>query len=464
MTKQTLVAAAWLLASCTFANALFAAEPAKGHCVVLISIDGLAGFYFDDPRAELPTLRRLAAQGVRAEGMVCSFPTVTWPNHTTLVTGVPPAKHGVIGNNFLDRKSGEKVPFIPDPLFDKDEIVKVPTIYDLAHRAGLSTAGIIWPATRNAKTLDWTVPDMAGDDAWPTYGTPHWMKELRAAGVPIDKHGTWCKESSGGVQRDWLYTRLAAHLFDNHPPNLMLVHLIELDHVQHKFGPRTPEAYWAVNYADDRLRDIIEAAERSPYAGKTTFVVVSDHGFFPIERDICPNVRLRQLGYVETEGNQVKSKRAWSVAQGGGCMVYVLDDEHREEIVARLKEDLAGLEGVQAVMTTAEFDKLGQSVPGTDDKAPDLWLAAETRYSFTETHTGEDAVVPRATPGGTHGFLPDQSEMLGTLVISGFGAASGKTIGKVRNLDVAPTIARLLGIPMQGVDGRVLEEALRARE
>src|SRR6188474_851204 len=107
------------------------AEPRKDHCLILVSVDGLAGFYLDDPRAQMPTLRRLAAEGARAGGLLCSFPTVTWPNHTTLVTGVVPAKHGVIGNNYLDRQTGELVPLIPDPLFDKDQIVKAPTIYDV---------------------------------------------------------------------------------------------------------------------------------------------------------------------------------------------------------------------------------------------------------------------------------------------------------------------------------------------
>src|SRR5688500_9267326 len=183
-----------LPATCVATLILFTAAqaaPRVDRCVLLVSIDGLAGLYVDDPRADMPTLRRLAREGARADGTVCSFPTVTWPNHTTLVTGVPPARHGVIGNDYLDRKSGEKIPFIPDPLFDKDEIVKVPTLYDVAHRAGLVTAGVIWPATRNARTLDFTVPDMAGDEAWPKYGTAAWLEELRAEGIPIEKHGTW---------------------------------------------------------------------------------------------------------------------------------------------------------------------------------------------------------------------------------------------------------------------------------
>ena len=75
--------------------------------VVLMSVDGLANFYMDDPAAEIPTIRKLAAEGAKAAGMRASDPTVTWPNHTTLVTGVSPAKHGVVGNNFFDRAKGE---------------------------------------------------------------------------------------------------------------------------------------------------------------------------------------------------------------------------------------------------------------------------------------------------------------------------------------------------------------------
>src|SRR3954471_14028150 len=112
---------------CGGAPALGAAPAADpDRIVVLMSIDGLANFYMDDPAAEMPMIRRLAAEGARAASMRASDPTVTWPNHTTLVTGVSPARHGVVGNNYLDRAKGEKVTLIWDPVLDKDEIVKVP--------------------------------------------------------------------------------------------------------------------------------------------------------------------------------------------------------------------------------------------------------------------------------------------------------------------------------------------------
>jgi len=435
------------------------AQTKKDHCVILISLDGLAGFYLDDPQAELPTLRKLAAEGARAEGMVCSFPTVTWPNHTTLVTGVKPGKHGVIGNSYLDRSSAESVGLILDPSFDMDQVVKVPTIFDVAHRAGLKTAGIIWPSTRNARTLDLTVPDMRSDEEWAKYGTAGWLAELKSEGIPVDMHGAWFKDSAaGGPKRDWLYTRMAVQALERHSPNLLLLHLIEVDHVEHASGPQSPAAYWAVKYADDRLRDVVEAVKRSPMAERTTIIVTSDHGFFPIEREIRLNVLFKQAGLL---GDDVKA--ALSVANGGGAMVYALDDAKRPEIVKQLREKIAGLEGVDAVFAADEerARDLGLAHPMDDPRAPDLWVSAKKGYSFSDSREGTAPVVPRATKGGTHGYLPDQPDLLGTLVMWGAGVKPGSKLGKISNCDVAPTMAKLLGVELKNVDGRLLSEGLK---
>ncbi|WP_298860514.1 alkaline phosphatase family protein [uncultured Gimesia sp.] len=432
-----------------------AADAHDDRCVILVSVDGLANFYLDDPLADMPFLKNAAKNGARADGLVCSFPTVTWPNHTTLVTGTTPAKHGVISNNYLDRKSATSVAFIPDPLFDKDQILKVPTVYDVAHNAGLVTAGIIWPATRNTRTLDWTVPDMFGKEAWPKYGTKVWLDELRKAGLPVDLHGDWTREKGGGVKRDWLYSRMARHLFQNHPPNLLMIHLVEVDHIEHQYGPRSPEAYWSVSYIDDRLRDIAEAIKLSPHGDKTTLVIASDHGFYPITKDIRPNVLLKKAGLLSKEKKQV-----YCLAQGGASMVYILDVANRAETIKKLKKQFAAVEGVQAVLDADEYTKLGQPTPAEDSRAPDLWLAAKTGYSFSNSDGGEDVVAPRKTKGGTHGYLPDDPDMLGSLVISGYGIKPGTKLPKTLSLDVAPTIAKLLGVKLPTAQGKALTKAL----
>src|SRR6476659_4404324 len=157
-----------------------APTPDPDRIVVLMSVDGLANFYMDDPAAQMPTIRKLAAEGAVAAGMHASDPTVTWPNHTTLGTGGSPARHGVVGNNYLDRAKGTTITVIWDPDLDKDEVVKVPTVYDVAKAAGLKTAAVHWPASRNAHSLDWTVPDVSKPELIVKYSTPAVLEEAKA--------------------------------------------------------------------------------------------------------------------------------------------------------------------------------------------------------------------------------------------------------------------------------------------
>ena len=433
-----------------------AAEPKSDHCVILVSLDGLANFYLDDPKAHLPTLRKLAAEGARADGMVSSFPTVTWPNHTTLVTGVSPAKHGVIGNAYYDRAKGANVPFIPDPIFDKDEIVKTPTIYDVAHKAGLKTAGVIWPATRNAKTLDWTVPDMGGAEAWPQFGTRSWLEELRAEGIPVDRHAAWVSEKSGGVQRDWMYTRMAVHALKNHQPNLLLLHLIEADHVQHRFGPQTDDAYWSVAYEDERIRELLDAVAQSPRKDKTTIFICSDHGFCPVTREIRVNVRLKELGLLKTDNDKITEKVAVCRPEGGACAIYIHDDSRRAELIKQLDRDLAAVEGVERVWTPDEFTEIGQPTLKDDPRAADLWLSCRSGYSFGDSAAGTQAAVAKDAKTGTHGYRPDQEELYATCIVWGAGVRPGTKLGLIHNTDIAPTIAKLLGVEIPNVDGKAL--------
>ena len=141
-------------------------------------------------------------------------------------------------------------------------------------------------------------------------------------------------------------------------------------------------------------------------------------------------------------------------------MVYVLDREHKGEIVAQLAKELGSLEGVDRVLLPEQYGEIGQSTPDADPRAPDLWLAAKSGYSFTDTHTGDEVVAARESRGGTHGYLPNQPELYGTLILSGAGIQSATQLGVVSNTDVAPTMAKLLELKLPDVDGRVLTDAL----
>jgi len=433
----------------------------SNRIIVMISVDGLSAYYLDDPKAEMPTIRTLAAEGARASMMKASTPTVTWPNHTTLVTGVTPAKHGVVGNNYFDRAAGKKVALISDPVFDKDEIVKAPTVYDLANAVGMKTTAIRWPATRNAKTLDWTIPDVLNTNLLRKYTTPVLLAECEKAGIDIFA-GETTKEGSGSPPpkpTDENCTRVFNLVLREHHPRLALLHLIDVDHTEHLKGPKSPEAYEAVKVADQQVREVWEELKRD-FPGNATLLIVSDHGFSAIERMILPNVILRKAGLIVAGTKQGTTDAVQIVTQGGAAFVYVLDDAHRSAVIERIKKALQGLQGLSKIVGSENFKEYGVANPSDDPHAPDLILFAEEGCTFGDTAAGELPFNDKPERKGSHGHDPNLPDLHATFVAWGAGIKPGVQLGEIWNIDVAPTIARLLGLSIPNADGEALKEAL----
>lgn len=421
----------------------------------MISVDGLAHYYLDDPKAEMPNIRKLVAEGARAEKMKAVLPTVTWPNHTSLVTGVSPAKHGVLGNSYFDRTEGKVVPLLWDPLFDKEQIVKVPTIYDAAKAAGLKTASITWPGSRGAKTLDWAIPCVNTEPLYYAYGTPSLWPELKAAGIPFEKEIEWFKD---GRARDRLNVHILNHIIRTHRPQFALLHLLEVDHVEHAKGPQTPDAYDVVKFADEQVGEVWAELQRS-FPGKATLIIVSDHGFHPYWQTIQPNVLLKKEGLLTVEGKKITGGTVRVDPQGGSCFVYVLDQPNRETLLTKLTDLFRQVEGVELIIPPADFAKYGVADPKINPQAADLILSAKEGYTFSASLSGDLVVTPKSEEvRGTHGFDPNDPRLHATFVAVGAGIKPGSKLGTIRNLDVAPTAAALLGVKLPEAEGRVLEE------
>ncbi len=146
-------------------------QPQKDRNVILITLDGFPAYALQDPALSVPNLRRLAREGAFADRMITTNPTVTWPNHTSMVTGVPSAQHGVLYNGLFIRETGKV-----DSLKSKADLVQSPTVYDLAHAASLTTAEVDWVAILDAPTITWSFAERpAISDAIP--------KEMIAAGL-----------------------------------------------------------------------------------------------------------------------------------------------------------------------------------------------------------------------------------------------------------------------------------------
>ncbi len=439
-----------------------AAAPERAPIVILITLDGLAAYNFDDPRADLPTLRWMAANGARAAGMETSFPSVTWPTHTSLVTGVHPGRHGVLANSYYDRAQNKRVPLLPDPLFDKEEIVKAPTIYDVAHLAGFKTAGVNWPASRNAKHLTWQVNDVGEQALYEKAATPSLLAELKTLGIPFEKQSEWAKAGNlGKASRDWMYTRIAEHILRTHQPNVLVIHYVTVDAFAHSNGGRSPEVLWAGNDSDHRVRELIDTVKAAGLADRTTFFITSDHGFSDYTKNINVNVLLRDQGLVTTAGNAITTSKVYFLAEGGAGMLYIQDSAACDSIKARLIPALKAMEGVEAVIGSEDFASIGHKTPDQNPQEPDIFIAAREGYSFAGGAAAKDLITPAGPVKGTHGNHPKNPLMDATFIAWGAAIKPGVKLPRIRNIDVAPTMAAILGLKMADVEGRVLTEILK---
>ena len=427
--------------------------------LLLVSIDGLAGFYWRDARARMPTLRRLAERGVVADRMEAVFPTTTWPTHVSLVTGVGPHLHGVAGNHVLNRKTGQPEDLTGDPVHDADRLLRRPTVYDHAHARGRFTAAVDWPCTRRAASLDWNLPFFKDQRVFETQTSAAVWKELGELQFPLDRQGEWAQLPKRFL-KDAMVAEVAAHVWRRHAPELLLVHFLCTDSFQHLAGPRSPEAYWAIEYVDGCLGRLLDALGAGGPPGDTVVMVVSDHGFLPVAEEVRVNVRLRQLGllHVDAEGAIVASDARMVMNHGAGY-VYLGEDRHPEAAAADLGRELARLPGVGGVWTAPEYAALGLPVPADNPLAGDLVLEAALGYMFSDEARGDDLLAP-ARYRGNHGHLPTHADNAAIFVAAGPGLRRGVALAPIRSRDVAPTAAHLLDLDMGPVEGRLLTEAL----
>lgn len=422
----------------------------SGNHVVIISLDGFGGWALDDPHLPIPTLRALAARGAVARGMRAVNPTVTWPNHTAMVTGVTPSKHGVLYNGMLMRPDGLQ-PRV-EPWRDKKEMVQARTLYDAAHERGLTTAQVDWVAILNAPTITWEFPerpDPKGQIA----------RELVKAGT-ISEEDLAAFATRNIVFRDQIWTSAAEHILRTHRPNLLLFHLLNLDSTQHRYGPRTPAATTTMALHDTHVARIVRTLEETGLMPRTTIFVVSDHGFKTVKRQIRPNAAFVNAGLITLQDGKAVKTQAWSMPEGGTALVYVTVPDGSGTILARAREALSGLEGIDRVVEPAEYESLGLPLPSRNPQMGALFLTAKEGYAFTADPNAPSVVDAPAGSLGAHGYINADPDLRALFIASGRGIRPGVVLDSVNTVDLAPTAARLLGVDLPGVEGRVISEVL----
>jgi len=430
----------------------FSAKPpdtAAPPLLVMISIDGLRPDYItaaDAHGAKVPNLRRFLKEGTYAEGVQGVVPTVTYPSHTTLITGVWPAKHGILANATFDplKKNAEG-------WYWYTEDIKVPTLWDAAAKAGRTTASVQWPVSVGAH-VNWLIPEF-----WRA-NTPEDAKLLRAVSTPglLAEAEQQLGPYAGGVvataDADKTRGRYAQWILEKKHPSLLTLHLIALDHIEHETSPFRAEAIATLEELDGVIGEVRATAEKLA-PGRAYVAVVSDHGFAKTENqlNLFPAFRDAKLFTVDDKG-KIADWKAMPWVTGGSAAI-VLKDPNDTATLTQVRELLANVagdpaNGVDRVLEADDLHQRGGYPPAS------FFVSLKPGWKTGSSLT--DPLVMKVKLGGTHGELPDVPELRASFFLVGPGVAAGRSLGLIDMRDIAPTLVHAAGLALPSADGKNL--------
>jgi len=381
----------WLAA---LAVALTAGMASGAPTVILLSWDGMR---HDGPdRAGAPALERIRREGARAERLLPVFPSNTFPAHVSLATGTYPDRHGIVDNVFLDRGRG------PFRKSDDASWIDAEPLWIAAERQGVPTAVFFWVGS----ATDWR------------------GQRPRYRVTPFD--------SGVGEERKVEQILGWLDLPEAERPRLVMAWWHGADATGHAYGPDASSVRDALREQASHLARLLEGIDARKRWSETTLLLVSDHGM----TNVVGEVALRQR--VEAAGVAARVTGSGAVSH-----VFLEDPSDRE----RLEGELARVEHITLHRGEALPDDLRLRHPR---RTGDLVVLADPGHVFRvgtwrqRTWRSIRRLLGQRT--GSHGYAPDHPDMAGVFLALGRGVRAGTRLGVVRQVDVAATATRLLGI------------------
>jgi predicted AlkP superfamily pyrophosphatase or phosphodiesterase len=391
-----------LLAALALAMPAAQAAPRK---LLVISVDGLDWRYLRDRDAlglKIPNIRRLLAKSQVADGVTGVWPTITWPSHTTMLTGTRPDQHGILAN-----ASGP-----PDPALSywSATKIKVPTLTQCLADAGRTIGAVNWPVTVDAK-INWNLPEVyarrLGDssdmETVDHFGTPGLVDEVAHSYPSFPQQ--WLDDRSR--------TLATIFLLKQKQPDLVLLHLAELDSEAHEEGPFVTHANAVVERSDELIGDIMKALPKD-----YDLALVSDHGFERV--DHVANLKIMAAA---------KGIAGDMTIQGG----LVTTGDAR---VAAWLRGLSGKGDVGREIPPAELVRYAPQLSGAAfEPAPHVMFGAAT---------DGDARSPSKNKGN-HGFWPTRPDYHSIFLLSGPGIKA-EALGTIEMVSLENRLEQALGI------------------
>ncbi len=357
---------------------------------ILVSIDGFRPDYLE--RRSTPTLSALAESGARA-AMRPSFPSVTFPNHYTLVTGLHPDRHGIVGNAFVDPALGRfSMARKETAWWDQAEPVWV-----TAEKAGLTTGTMFWPGSET---------EIRG--VRPT----HWRE--------------FDQDLSGEARVD----QILAWLDGPRPPAFATLYFDIVDSAGHRHGPDAPETTAAAAEVDAALARLLQGVEARGLRDRTHLVIVADHGMAATDPS-----RVVWL-------DDLVDPAALEIIYAGAAAFLEPVAGREAEVEAALARRHPHAECWTRATIPARLEL------GRNPRVSSIVCAAEPGWLLATR------ARPVTRAGGAHGYDPAAPEMAALFIAHGPAIRPGVTLGDLDSVDVQPLLGRLLGIAVPAGDGR----------
>lgn len=411
--------------------------------VVLVTIDGFRPDFYLDTAWHASNIRELMADGAYAKGVNSVLPSMTYPSHTTIMTGVQPVTHGIYYNGMYEPNGST------GKNYWNDSSIKTPTLWKAAQQTGLKAAALFWPVSADAP-VGYNIPDIGGmgEVVREQYSRPEGFVDVLK------------KEVFNGINKidygkDENVARIAAYVIKKDQPNLMAVHLFSVDHFEHMQGRQGDSVRAAVADADSSIGIIREALKEAGIWDKTVLIVTGDHGFVDVKTSVSPNNWLIDAGLLR----DVKTGdwKAQFYCVGGSAYLY-LKDKSDKGTLDQVKKMLAALPAEQKKLFRILSDQQLKTYGANPEAA--LVLSGENGASFNNAMKGGDAIKPGK--GGAHGYFPDFREIQTGFVAYGPRIKKGGVITEMNLRDIAPVVARLLGIRFPSAVGKVPAGLLQA--
>jgi predicted AlkP superfamily pyrophosphatase or phosphodiesterase len=427
------------------------AQTAPAKHVILVTIDGFRPEFYLDSTYGMATVRELMKNGVATQGLNPVFPSVTYPNHTTMVTGVNPAKHGIYYNT----------PFEPEGTTGKwnwdYSLIEVPTLWNAMHNAGRTTACVRWPVTLNAP-IDYRIPEYWNYKDM-TDGREYTAKATQPASLwqEVQDNATGLLQpddlnaNNNELIQDENVARMAGYIIKKYRPGFIALHLACTDHYEHENGRDHYMVRASVAGADRAVKTLVEAVSRAKLTDSTVIIILGDHGFENIYRSFNPNYLLQQAGLI----TDVKTGnwKAMFHSSGGSSFLQLKN-----------KDDKATLKKVETLLASqpdsvkAYFQIISKEQLVKVGAASDVSIALSGLNGTTFGNKTNVLVEKFKGTKGTHGFYPDHKQIQTGFVAFGPGLKKGVVIPLMNMADVAPVICKLAGVSLPDTDGKLYPE------